>query len=151
LRRKDREILVIFICVLGVELDENSVAGGIGEDFQRELIHVEPHCFLAFRIDLLCSSKVADYAAALLRHDRFSKRVLDSQSRDAAGIIARYVYPDISTGVAIVEASAPFIDPKVRIDIADIERQLSWYQAQGFVEKTVEARDVVDLSFTAGN
>ena len=94
---------------------------------------------------------VADYAAALLRHDRFSKRVLDSQSRDAAGIIARYVYPDISTGAAIVEASAPFIDPKARIDIADIERQLAWYQAQGFVEKTVEARDVVDLSFTAGN
>lgn len=94
---------------------------------------------------------VADYAGALLRHDRFSKRVLDSKSRDAAGIIARYVYPDISTGAAIVEASAPFIDPQARIDIADIERQLAWYQAHGFVEKTVEARDVVDLSFTAGN
>jgi NitT/TauT family transport system substrate-binding protein len=94
---------------------------------------------------------VADYAAALLRHDRFAKRISDSKSRDAAAIIARYVYPDTSTGAAIVEASAPFIDPKARIDIADIERQLAWYQARGFVDKTVQARDVVDLSFTAGN
>jgi NitT/TauT family transport system substrate-binding protein len=94
---------------------------------------------------------VAEYAAALLRHDRFAKRVLDAQSRAAAGIIARYVYPDISTGAAIVEASAPFIDPKARIDVADIERQLAWYQARGFVDKTVQARDIVDASFAAGN
>jgi NitT/TauT family transport system substrate-binding protein len=94
---------------------------------------------------------VAEYAAALLRHDRFAKRVLDAQSRAAAAIVARYVYPDISTGAAIVEASAPFIDPKARIDVADIERQLAWYQARGFVDKTLQARDIVDPSFTAGN
>ncbi len=94
---------------------------------------------------------VADYAQALLRHDRFSKRVSDSLSREAAGIIARYVDPDHSTAAATIEASAPFIDPKARIDMADIERQLAWYEAQGFVEKDVEARDVVDLSFTSGD
>ncbi len=94
---------------------------------------------------------VADYASALLRSDRYAKRVSDHASQAAAAIIARYVYPGTSTGATIVEASAPFIDPKARIDIADIERQLAWYQAQGFVEKTVQARDVVDLSFTAGN
>ena len=94
---------------------------------------------------------VADYASALLRRDRYAKRVSDQASQSAAAIIARYVYPGMSTGATIVEASAPFIDPKARIDIADIERQLAWYQAQGFVEKTVQARDVVDLSFTAGN
>jgi NitT/TauT family transport system substrate-binding protein len=93
---------------------------------------------------------VADYSRALLRHDRFAKRISDSASREAAGMIARYVYPGQSTGMAVVEASAPFMDPKARIDINDIARQLGWYQAQGFVEKTVEARDLVDLSFTAG-
>ncbi len=94
---------------------------------------------------------VADYAQALLRHDRFSKRVSDSLSREAAGIIARYVDPDHSTAAATIEASAPFIDPKARIDVADIERQLAWYKAHGFVEKDVEATDVVDLSFTSGD
>ncbi len=92
---------------------------------------------------------VADYAAALLRRDRFAKRVSDSSSQDAAGIIARYVDPDHSTAAAVIEAGAPFIDPNARIDIADIERQLAWYKAQTFVDRTVEARDVVDLSFTA--
>lgn len=94
---------------------------------------------------------VADYASALLRRDRYAKRVSDQASQAAAGIIARYVYPGNSAGMSLVDGIAPFIDPQARIDIADIERQLAWYQAQGFVEKTVAARDVVDLSFTAGN
>jgi NitT/TauT family transport system substrate-binding protein len=51
----------------------------------------------------------------------------------------------------MIEANAYFMDPKARIDMADIARQLAWYQAQGFVDKNVDARAVVDLSFTAGN
>jgi NitT/TauT family transport system substrate-binding protein len=93
---------------------------------------------------------VADYAQALLRRDRFGKRVSDSASQDAAGIIARAVFPGRSAGTAIVEANAPYMDPKARIDVADLARQIDWYKAQGFVEKNVEARNVVDLSFTAG-
>jgi NitT/TauT family transport system substrate-binding protein len=94
---------------------------------------------------------VADYASALLRRDRYAKRVSDQASQEAAGIIARYVYPGNSLGTGLVDGVAPFVDPKARVDIADIERQLDWYKAQGFVEKTVEARDMVDLRFTAGN
>ena len=53
---------------------------------------------------------VADYAAALLHATTASANACWMlNSRAAAGIIARYVYPDISTGAAIVEASAPFI------------------------------------------
>ncbi|MGE5164573.1 MAG: hypothetical protein ACM3IH_11195, partial [Sphingobacteriales bacterium] len=36
----------------------------------------------------------ADYAAALLRKDRNSKRTSDIKSKEAAATIARYVYPD---------------------------------------------------------
>jgi NitT/TauT family transport system substrate-binding protein len=43
------------------------------------------------------------------------------------------------------------MDPKARIDMTDIARQLAWYQAQGFVDKSVDAHAVVDLNFTAGN
>jgi NitT/TauT family transport system substrate-binding protein len=93
---------------------------------------------------------VADYAAALLRHGRFGKRVSDSASQEAAEIIAHYVYPGRSSDMAIIEASAAYMDPKARIDMADIARQLDWYKAQGFVDKNVDARAVVDLSFTAG-
>ena len=36
----------------------------------------------------------ADYTTALLRKDRSNKRVSDTKSREAATVIARYVYPD---------------------------------------------------------
>ena len=41
---------------------------------------------------------VADYAAALLRKDRSSKRISDIKSQEAATTIARYVYPDRGRG-----------------------------------------------------
>jgi NitT/TauT family transport system substrate-binding protein len=91
---------------------------------------------------------VADYAAALLRKDRQSKRTSDIKSHEAATTIARYVYPDRGeSGAATVEASAYFIEPQARLDVADIERQIAWHKAQGRVDKNVSARDVVDPSF----
>ena len=90
----------------------------------------------------------ADYAAALLRKDRQAKRTSDIKSHAAATTIARYVYPDRGeSGAATVEASAYFIEPQARLDVADIERQIAWHKAQGRVDKNVSARDVVDLSF----
>ncbi|MFZ1950690.1 MAG: ABC transporter substrate-binding protein [Pseudolabrys sp.] len=89
-----------------------------------------------------------DYAAALLRKDRNSKRTSDTKSHEAATTIARYVYPDRGeSAAATVEASAYFIEPQARLDVADIERQIAWYKAQGLVDKGVNAREVVDLSF----
>jgi NitT/TauT family transport system substrate-binding protein len=91
---------------------------------------------------------VADYAAALLRKDIHSKRTADLKSHEAATTIARYVYPDRGIdGAATVEANAGFIEPQAKLDLADIERQVTWYKAQGLIDKTVNARDVVDPSF----
>jgi NitT/TauT family transport system substrate-binding protein len=91
---------------------------------------------------------VTDYTEALLRKDRNSKRAADIKSHEAATTIARYVYPDRGTSAAIaVEASAYFIDPQAQLDVADIDRQIGWHKAQGRVDKTVSARDVVDPSF----
>jgi NitT/TauT family transport system substrate-binding protein len=91
---------------------------------------------------------VADYAAALLRKDRNSKRTSDTKSHEAATTIARYVYPDRGEGgAAAVEAAAYFVEPQAGLDTADIERQIAWYKAQGLIDKGVDAREVVDPSF----
>jgi NitT/TauT family transport system substrate-binding protein len=91
---------------------------------------------------------VIDYTEALLRKDRNSKCTADIKSHEAATTIARYVYPDRGTSAAVaVEASAYFIDPQAQLDVADIDRQIAWHKAQGRVDKTVSARDVVDPSF----
>ena len=93
---------------------------------------------------------VADYAAALLRHDRFGKRVSDAKSKAAAALIARYVYPGAAEGAGAVEAGIYFVDPRARIDIGDLARQIAWFKAQGLLDRQIDARQAADLSFTAG-
>jgi len=91
---------------------------------------------------------VADYAA-MLRIDRYGKRVSDERSHAVAATIARYVYPGRSPAAAAtsVEIGALYIEPKAMFDTADIERQIAWYKSQGLVEANVEAGKVIDLSF----
>jgi NitT/TauT family transport system substrate-binding protein len=90
----------------------------------------------------------ADYAAALLRKDRASKRISDIKSKEAATTIARYVYPDRGIdAAAAVELGAYYIDPQARLDVADVARQIAWYKSQGLIDKAVDARTVVDASF----
>lgn len=89
----------------------------------------------------------ADYAAALLRKDRSSKRISDIKSKEAATTIARYVYPDRGDAAATVELGAYYIDPQARLDVADVARQIAWYKSQGLIDKAVDARNVVDASF----
>jgi len=89
----------------------------------------------------------ADYAAALLRKDRSSKRISDIKSKEAATTIARYVYPDRGDAAATVELGAYYIDPQARLDVADVARQIAWYKSQGLIDKAVDAGTVVDASF----
>lgn len=90
----------------------------------------------------------ADYATALLRRDRYGKRVSDEKTKAAASAIARYVFPGSRGGPDAVEMSAYFMDPAARLDAADIARQVAWYKAQGLIDKSINARHVIDPSFT---
>jgi NitT/TauT family transport system substrate-binding protein len=90
----------------------------------------------------------ADYAAALLRKDRSSKRISDIKSKEAATTIARYVFPGRGNdAAATVELGAYYIDPQARLDVADVVRQVAWYKSQGLIDKAIDARTVVDASF----
>jgi len=90
----------------------------------------------------------ADYASALLRRDRQTKRISDAQSQAVAATIARYVYPGqaLATAAATVEAGAYFMDPQARLDLADVARQVEWYKAQGLIDASVDTRTIVDSS-----
>lgn len=90
-----------------------------------------------------------DYHAAFLRLDKYSKRVSNAVSLEAAKIIAHYVYPRASRSEALAAAEGEvyFMDPQARLDTADLNRRVAWYQAQGLLDKTVTAQSLVDLSF----
>jgi len=95
----------------------------------------------------------ADYAAGLARYDRFRKPISDKKSRAVAATIARYIYPGqpLQGSIAAVELGALYIDPQVRLDAADIARQISWFKSQKLVESSVDPHKIVDLSFADGH
>jgi NitT/TauT family transport system substrate-binding protein len=90
----------------------------------------------------------ADYAA-MVRIDRLGKRIVNVKTREAATIIARYVYPGrpIGSSAATVGVGAYAMDENARIDLQDIERQVEWYKTQGLIEQIVDAKEIVDESF----
>jgi NitT/TauT family transport system substrate-binding protein len=87
----------------------------------------------------------AAYNDALMHHDKYGKRVSNTKSHEAAGEIARYVYPLRAGGSSIVEGDAYYLDAQARIDMADLTRQVEWYKAQGLIDKKIDAREIVDL------
>ncbi|MBI1202065.1 MAG: ABC transporter substrate-binding protein [Rhodopseudomonas sp.] len=93
----------------------------------------------------------ADYYSSLMRHDNHGRRISNTRSHEAAGVIARYVYPGKNGGSAVVEADAYYLDSDARIDAADLTRQIDWYRTQGLIDRKFDARTMMDLSFQAGH
>lgn len=90
-----------------------------------------------------------EYAAVFQHNDRFGKRVTNAKTREMSARIARYVFPGrpLDAAGATVEAGIYNMEPQARLDLADIARQVAWYQSQALVAKDVEARLIVDSSF----
>jgi NitT/TauT family transport system substrate-binding protein len=91
-----------------------------------------------------------DYNEALMRVDAAGKRMADESAVKAAQQIGKYVYPSDPPAEAAnkVIASAPFCEPSGKLDLAGIADQIAWYKSEKFVDASVEARNIVDLSFT---
>jgi NitT/TauT family transport system substrate-binding protein len=47
-----------------------------------------------------------------------------------------------------IRLGIPYIDPDAKLLVPDIYRQVAWYQSQGLVDASVDARTILDLSFT---
>jgi NitT/TauT family transport system substrate-binding protein len=94
-----------------------------------------------------------EYFDALLRRDDHGRRVFDEKAAETAAQIAKYVYPTEAAAKAatLVEASAFYVDPQARLDVADILKQIAWYKAQGLVAPEVDGRSFLDLSFVKGH
>lgn len=91
----------------------------------------------------------ADYHAAFLRLDKYSKRVSNAASQEAAKILAYYVYPRARPheALAMAEGEVHYMDAKAGIDTVDLDRRIAWYQAQGLLDKSFSAKNLVDLNF----
>ncbi len=50
----------------------------------------------------------------------------------------------------IVAKTLAYVDPEGKLDVANVARQIAWYQAQGFVDKGFGVDQVIDRRFVAG-
>ncbi|MEO8557631.1 MAG: ABC transporter substrate-binding protein [Rhodospirillales bacterium] len=87
----------------------------------------------------------ADYADAMLQKDAAGNRVFGDKADAVIAIIQKYVEPKPSPEQ--VKNSANFIDPQGRLLVNDIYGQVRWYQANGMVDKNVDAGKLLDLGF----
>ena len=90
-----------------------------------------------------------DYAKAYLQRDAAGKRVFGAEADALFPIMQKYVKPEPTP--ATVLAGANFIDAEARLLVRDIHEQVAWYKAQGLVDKGVEAKAILDLSFIKGH
>jgi NitT/TauT family transport system substrate-binding protein len=92
----------------------------------------------------------AEFTGAMMRRDRFAKRIFDARSRGIATMVGRYVYSHLPADRAMIaiETTAYYVDPQARLDVGDVARQVEWFKAQGLVGADVDPKAIVDTSFT---
>jgi NitT/TauT family transport system substrate-binding protein len=96
----------------------------------------------------------AEYNAAFLQRDASGKPVVDAAKADAAArAIAKYVYPNDPPAQAAgkVQAATFYADPQARLDVGDVYNQVAWLKEQGLVDRSVDAKSFIDLSFVQGH
>lgn len=75
------------------------------------------------------------------------KRVFGDKARALVPIIQKYT----KAKPASIYAGAPFIDPMGRLKVKPIYAQIDWYKSKGLVDKSVNGKDFIDLSFVKGH
>lgn len=77
-------------------------------------------------------------------HDAFigpdEKRKNGAGAEELLALIAK----NLGQTTAQVEPALPYIDPKMRVDVKDIQHQLDWYLEEGMLKTAVKADDVID-------
>jgi NitT/TauT family transport system substrate-binding protein len=87
-----------------------------------------------------------DFHAAFLQKDAKGELVEGAEAPALVATISKYTGQNekaIRTGI-------PYVDPDARLLVDDVYNQVAWYQSQNLVDKSVDPKSVVDLSFTDG-
>lgn len=90
-----------------------------------------------------------DYADAFLQKDSEGNRMIGEKAQAMMPILEKWVQPKPTLDT--VKIAANYMDPQGRLMVKNIYDQVAWYQAQGQVDKSVNARDFLDLSFVQGH
>jgi NitT/TauT family transport system substrate-binding protein len=84
-----------------------------------------------------------DFHDAFLVESGDGKPAPDRDAEALIAIIAKFTRQP----PAQIRDGIPYIDPDARLLVDDVDHQVAWYQSQGLVEKSVDAKSILDLSF----
>ena len=51
----------------------------------------------------------------------------------------------------LVRVGLPYVDPEARLNVGDVYNQVEFWQSQGLVDRAVDAKAILDLSFVKGH
>jgi NitT/TauT family transport system substrate-binding protein len=84
---------------------------------------------------------------AFLEKDEKGKAIETKAAPELLAIIAKYT----GQSAEQLKSGIPYVDPDARLLVRDIHNQVAWYQGQGLVDKSVDAKSILDLSFVKGH
>ncbi|MEZ2298549.1 ABC transporter substrate-binding protein [Variovorax sp. RCC_210] len=73
-----------------------------------------------------------------------------ARRKEVALMIAAHIMPTDAPSDRVaqrVTEGAYYVAPDVPLDAADVQRQVDWYRSQGFIDATVSAKEIMDLTF----
>ncbi|HTZ78576.1 MAG TPA: ABC transporter substrate-binding protein [Stellaceae bacterium] len=86
-------------------------------------------------------------------YDAFLKKGPDGKPQEGPGAPALLAIISKYTGLVPdqIRRGIPYVDPDGRLLVRDVYNQVAWYQEQGLVDKDVDPKTIVDLSFVQGH
>ncbi len=88
-----------------------------------------------------------DYHEAFNQLDAQGRRVFGAKAEALVPIIQKYT----KASREAIFNGAPYIDPLGRLDVGSVYEILDWYKKHGLVDASVEASEILDLSFIDGH
>jgi NitT/TauT family transport system substrate-binding protein len=90
---------------------------------------------------------VDDYSDAFLRQDSAGKPVTDAKTDTAIAAVEKYVFTGDPNAKAKILAGVGYYSPHGGLDVADVRRQLAWFEAQGLVKTRIDPATIIDTDF----
>lgn len=149
----DAALIPATIAMPMVARGEAHLLGWVGDETPWQLGAI----FAAARTIVERRAAVTAFIAAYRRgardfYDAFLAKGADGQSHEGPqtaallAVMAKY----IGQAPERVREGIPYVDPEGRLMVDDIYHQVAWYQVEGLVDKGVDARTILDLSFIDG-
>ncbi len=144
----DAAITLVGYALPSIERGDVKLLGYMGDEVPWQLVAI----FTATKTANQRGDTVQRFLAAFRHaardfHDAFTgpdgKRQDQATAPAVLAILARY------TGMPVeqVRNSIGYIDPELRIDVADIDRQVAWYKEQNLVKGSLTGAELIDMRY----